>query len=455
MVLVANSLELWGGIECTVNRVRDQYFDQLEASGHARRPQDLSLIADLGISALRYPLLWERALCADGSLDFRWAAERFGRLRELGVQPIAGLVHHGSGPKHTSLLDASFSEQLAGYAGSVARQFPWIERYTPVNEPLTTARFSALYGHWYPHERDDRAFVRALLVQCRAVVLAMRAIREVNSSAQLVQTEDMGYTRSTPELAYQADFENERRWLSFDLLSGRVDRQHPLYDYVRSSGVSEHELGFFREQPCPPDIIGLNYYVTSERFLDGRTHLYLPQQVGGNRFHPYADVEAVRVCADGLLGPGALLKQAATRYERPVAITEAHLGCSVDQRIAWFDYVRHEALAARSSGADVRAVTAWALLGAYDWHCLVTRCEGVYEAGAFEIINGEPHETEFGAFLRGLARGTSTAPQVCQGWWSSPERILYEPHPAAHAPASGIRRANEAAAQLLTGSSAA
>ena len=51
----------------------------------------------------------------------------------------------------------------------------------------------------------------------------MRAIREVNPAAQLVQTEDIGKTYSTPALAYQADFENERRWLSFDLLCGRVD----------------------------------------------------------------------------------------------------------------------------------------------------------------------------------------------------------------------------------------
>ena len=26
--------EIWGGIECTINRVKDSYFDQLEYSGH-------------------------------------------------------------------------------------------------------------------------------------------------------------------------------------------------------------------------------------------------------------------------------------------------------------------------------------------------------------------------------------------------------------------------------------
>ena len=32
-------------------------------------------------------------------------------LREAGVTPIAGLVHHGSGPRDTSLLDPAFPER--------------------------------------------------------------------------------------------------------------------------------------------------------------------------------------------------------------------------------------------------------------------------------------------------------------------------------------------------------
>ena len=33
-------LEMWAGVECTVNRVGDVYFDQLDASGHANRRDD-------------------------------------------------------------------------------------------------------------------------------------------------------------------------------------------------------------------------------------------------------------------------------------------------------------------------------------------------------------------------------------------------------------------------------
>ena len=154
-------LELWAGVECTVNRVGDTYADQLERSGHAIRSKDLERLAALGVRTIRYPVLWERtAPQALDILDWSWADERMNSLRRLGLMPIVGLVHHGSGPAYTSLLDPEFPEKLAAYAGAVARRYPWASAYTPVNEPLTTARFSCLYGHWYPHERDATTFCK-------------------------------------------------------------------------------------------------------------------------------------------------------------------------------------------------------------------------------------------------------------------------------------------------------
>src|SRR5205085_2566912 len=170
------------------------------------------------IKAIRYPVLWERTAPAGiESSDWSWSDRRLHRLRELRLRVIAGLVHHGSGPRDTDLMSDSFAPGLARFASAVAQRYPWLNDFTPVNEPLTTARFSGLYGHWYPHGTSDYQFARALVNQCRAVVLAMRAIREVNPAARLVQTEDLGKTHSSRLLRYQAVWENHRRWLSLDL----------------------------------------------------------------------------------------------------------------------------------------------------------------------------------------------------------------------------------------------
>ncbi len=49
----------------------------------------------------------------------------------------------------------------------------------------------------------------------------MEQVRRINPRAKFLQTEDFGKAYASPELQYQADFENERRWLTFDLLRGR------------------------------------------------------------------------------------------------------------------------------------------------------------------------------------------------------------------------------------------
>src|SRR5690606_14223970 len=133
-------------------------------------------------------------------------------LNNKGIDVIAGLVHHGSGPSYVNLLDDSLVSGLEKYAKNVATQFPWINYYTPINEPLTTARFCGLYGFWAPHKNDDKSFLTILLNECKAIVLAMSAIRSVNPSAQLAITEDLGKVHSSSLLKYQADFENKRRW---------------------------------------------------------------------------------------------------------------------------------------------------------------------------------------------------------------------------------------------------
>jgi dTDP-4-dehydrorhamnose reductase len=446
--------ELWAGVECTVNRVGDVYFDQLERGGHASRIEDLDLLAGLGASAVRYPVLWERT-APEGleRADWSWPDARLRRLRELSLRPIVGLVHHGSGPRTTSLIDTSFPEKLSRYARAVAERYPWVEDYTPVNEPLTTARFSGLYGHWYPHGRDALTFARALLTQVRAVVLSMRAVREVNASARLVQTEDLSKTFSTRALNYQAEFENERRWLTYDLLCGRVTRGHAMWDYLRWLGVGERELAWFAEHPCPPDIVGINHYLTSERFIDERVARYPPHTHGGNGQHTYADVEAVRVCAEGPAGPRALFKEVWERYHLPFAVTEVHLGCTREEQLRWLKEVWEAAQDLCEEGADVRAVTAWSVLGAFDWHNLLTREEGHYEPGVYDLRAPRPRPTALASMLRDLAeRGEHDHPVLdSPGWWRRLDRLCYPPvKRRTHVVAGSMRGVNKSGEKTRT-----
>jgi dTDP-4-dehydrorhamnose reductase len=430
-------LRMWGGIECTINRVGDYWSDQDRWNRHsARGSDDLRQFEDLGLRMVRYPVLWEAtAPDAPDALDFGRSDERMEFLRESSIEPIVGLLHHGSGPHYTSLVDPEFPEKLAEYARQVAERYPWATHYTPVNEPLTTARFSGLYGVWYPHGRDDRVFARALYNEVRGTALAMQAIRRVNPDARLVQTDDLGRATGTDATRPRVEFENHRRWLGFDLLMGRVTSQHPMFDYlVDSGGLTEQELALLVAEPCPPDVIGVNHYLLSSRFLDDRTDLY-PEDTWcpprGAQEVPYADVPALETRRATSPSIGSLLREVWERYPgTEFAITEVHVDGDADTQLQWLWEVWRAASRLHREGAPILGITVWSLLGTFDWNTLCTTESGgelYYEPGVFDVRSGVARPTPLATMVRSLASaGTFDHPALQrEGYWRQETRFKF------------------------------
>ncbi len=442
-------LELWGGPECTVNRVGNIYHDQLKASGHHDRPSDMALITGLGLDAVRYPVLWERiAPDAPDERDWSWTDERLPLLRDHGLRVIAGLIHHGSGPRYTGLLAKDFASGLATHARAVAERYPWIEDWTPVNEPLTTARFAALYGLWHPHRRDERSFWQALLNQVEGVIASMRAIREVNPRARLIQTDDLGRTYATVRLEAQAGYDNARRWMAWDLLCGRVKPGHSMWRRLCALGL-EPRLRAIAEVPCPPDIMGINHYLTSDRFLDHRLQRYPEHLHGGNPLTRFADTEAVRVLEPPPDGLHRALLDAWERYGIPLAITEVHNGCTREEQMRWFIEAWALAKDLRAQGVDLRAVTCWSLFGSQGWNSLLTGA-GRYEPGVYDISGGQPRPTAMADMLRALPSRDAPHPTSAgAGWW---RRTIRSGHPAVSRPAPMREHSRVTERPLLPGS---
>lgn len=59
--------------------------------------------------------------------------------------------------------------------------------------------------------------------------------------------------------------------------------------------------------------------------------------------------------------------EARDRYGIPLAITEAHIDANREDQPRWLLEIWEGAKEARANGADVRAVTVWSLLGAFDF----------------------------------------------------------------------------------------
>ncbi len=416
-------LELWGGIECSVVRIGDAWRDQVRETGHHDRGQhDLDQVAALGIRTLRYPILWERVTKDQpGACGWTWHDQQLETLGRHGIEVVAGLLHHGSGPFSTSVLDPSLPEQLARHAAQVADRYPFIKLWIPVNEPLTTGRFCCLYGHWYPHLRDENAFLRALVTQCRAVLLSIRAIRVRVVGARFLQTEDLGRIFSTDPLKDQAAYENDRRWLSLDLLCGRVGPLHPWRRRFEGCGVPIAWLDELETGEAAPDLLAINHYVTSDRFLDHRVRLYPVSMHGGNGHQSYVDTEAARVGLDDTkIGWKPRLREAWDRYRRPMVLGEVHLGCDdPDESIRWLAEAWNAARMLRAEGVDLRAVTAWALFGLVDWHVMLRERHDLYEPGPFDARFNPPRPTPLLAAIEALVRdGELVHPALSRaGWW--------------------------------------
>jgi dTDP-4-dehydrorhamnose reductase len=404
-------LEIWASPEPTVARVdRLRWRDQLHETGHDERDDDVDRIAALGVKATRYPVLWEKVAPAHpDARDYGWAERRLRGLAERGVEPIVTLLHHGSGPAYTSLVDPAFPALFEEYAAATAARFPWIKRWTPINEPLTTARFSTLYGTWFPNGRmDDPAFGRAIVNEALAFARAARRIRDRIPDATFLLTEDLQrFFAADERIAAYVEHKRERMFLSCELLQGRIVDGHPMHRYlVEDCGISRADLAELEREPSPPDLMGWNYYPNSERWLasidDGR----------------HENVGLVDVAPD-VMDMRAALRDAYRRLRLPFALSEVHVFGDERERARWMLSRYADARAVAMEGIPIVAFGAWAAFGMVDWVSLLCRSERVCEDGIYTCGRPgvAPRPTLVAEVVAELAAGRVPAMPPDEGWW--------------------------------------
>ena len=166
----------------------------------------------------------------------------------------------------------SWPEYFAEYARAFAERYPWVRYYTPVNEIYVTAQFSAAFGWWNERLMSDTAFVTNIKHCVKASVLCMRTILDLRPDAIFIFSESDRICASRHAAhGDQAQFMNERRFLSLDLLFGH-DVTATMYQYLLAGGMSNEEYPWFRQQKdlrthC---IMGTDYYITNEHVIRER-----------------------------------------------------------------------------------------------------------------------------------------------------------------------------------------
>jgi beta-glucosidase/6-phospho-beta-glucosidase/beta-galactosidase len=344
------------GIECSYPTITGRdgkrcRVDELAKCFHYQHwREDLHLVRQLGIKYLRYGPPYYRMHLGPGRYHWSFADEVFAEMRQLGIEPIVDLCHFGVPDWIESFQNPDWPAHFAEYAGAFARRYPWVRAYTPVNEIFVCAKLSALFGFWNEQMRSEAGFVTALKHLCRANLLAVEAILKERGDALFIQSESAEFFHQgsqEPEVVARADFENQRRFLSFDFLySHPVDDR--IRDYLRQQGLADAEYDWFMNHGLSERIImGNDFYERNEQIVKP-----------GGSIEPAGEV----------YGWYIITCQYYDRYRRPVMHTETNNighGADVAPRWLWKQFLNVRLM--HDEQKPVLGFTWYSLTDQMDW----------------------------------------------------------------------------------------
>ena len=340
--------------------------DEMDECGHYKRwRDDFALLGELGLEYLRYGPPLHKAHLGPGKYDWSFADETYAHLKAKGIAPITDLCHFGVPDWIGGFNNPDWPAHFADYARAFAKRFPWVRLYTPVNEIFVAATFSGLLGWWNERQTSDRGFVTALHHLCKANVLAMRAILEVQPAARFVQSESSEYFHvEEPSMIERARFYNERRFLSLDLTYG-----HPIdvtmYRYLMDNGMTPADYDWFRANHVKGRcIMGNDYYVTNEHMINQ---------------------DGAVVPSGEIFGYYVITHQYYSRYRLPVMYTETNVRDAVGApdwlRKQWANMHR-----LKQDGVPILGFTWYSLTDQIDWDsALREKNNRINECGLYDL----------------------------------------------------------------------
>lgn len=348
------------GVEDTFvpqTRAGHRALDEYELMGHYRHwRDDLALARELGMKAIRWGVPWYRVEPRPGDFDWRWIDEVIPYIvDELGIVPIVDLMHYGC-PfwLRREFANEGYPEAVARYAAAFAERYAHlVQWYTPLNEPIVNALQCGMRGFWPPYVRGDRGYVRVMVQLAKGIVRTVNAIKAVHPTAIMVHVEACGLSRTTREDLQTLAVEDQRRgYLCYDLITGRMTPEHPLFGWLVRSGATPDELAALARTPIPLDVLGLNFYPqwsTQQLYVDKKGRL------------------AYRTTEHEGSGFASLISDYYRRYRAPVMITETSAFGDDELRTRWLDASLASVRELRAHGVPVIGYTWFPMFTMIDW----------------------------------------------------------------------------------------
>ncbi|MGW3347922.1 GH1 family beta-glucosidase [Nonomuraea rubra] len=346
-----------------------------------RWPEDVALMAGLGVNAYRFSIAWPRVqplgsgqVNAPG-LDFY---ERLvDALLGIGIQPVPTLFHWDlpqALEERGGWLDRDVCERFADYAAVTAERLAdRVPLWITLNEPFVHMAYGYAMGVHAPGRALLTGALPAAHHQLLAHGLAVQALRAAGAG-QVALTNNC-----TPVWPASQEEPDLRAADAYDILHNRLFNDPVLLGKYPDLSAYTAELGFIRDGDLatiatPLDALGVNYYNPTR--IAAPTGDGLPFDDAGVSGYP-TTAFGWPVVPDGLR---ELLTGLRSRYGTalpPILITEN--GCSQEDvpaedgtiddaaRVDFLD--RHIAAMreAMAEGVDVRGYFVWSLLDNFEW----------------------------------------------------------------------------------------
>jgi beta-glucosidase/6-phospho-beta-glucosidase/beta-galactosidase len=304
-----------------------------------------------------------------GRYDWSFADEVMAEMKRLRITPILDLLHFGLPDWLGDFQNPELPLRFAEYAGAVAKRYPWVRFFTPVNEMYVTARLSAKEGVWNEQLKTDTGFVTAVKHLVASSILACQAIVQRRPDAIIVQSESAEYTheaRVNP--TQEITLWNKLRFLALDLLYARIP-DADVYRYAMEHGLTPEEYDWFMAgEPPGHQIMGNDYYGRNERIVkpDGRA------------------------CeAEDVLGWYQITHSYYARYKKPVMHTETNV-FNPDVAPIWLWKQWMNVLRMRKDGVPVLGFTWYSLIDQVDWDIQLSKKVGTVNACGLYDLERQP-----------------------------------------------------------------
>lgn len=393
---------IWDTFSHTPGATYEGHTGDVAADHYERWQEDLDLLAHLGVGAYRFSISWSRVIDAQGGINplgLDFYERLIDGLLERGVDPVPTLYHWDL-PQDLQdrggWTNRDTAYHFADYAGQVAsRVGDRVSVWGTLNEPWCSAFLGYASGVHAPGIKDDEAALSAAHHLNLAHGLGSRAIRSIlGASAKTLIALNLHVVRPADpqnpddvDAARQIDAIGNRIFL--DPIMGEGYPRDLVRDLEPVSDLHFILDGDEELIAAKPDLLGLNYYNTSQvRAPQAATQEGEQHSGGHGDGNPWVGAGHLdflpaqppltemgwNIDPSGL---GEMLRRIAQRYpDLPIAITEN--GAAFPDRVTdgriedtdRIDYVaRHIAQieTAVAEGIDVRAYFLWSLLDNFEW----------------------------------------------------------------------------------------